>query len=120
MVASFDKFKQNSSRTYVAPGHHLDFERLARYLRFLFPKSFMSRANSRRFLTLAALAALALAGCAEEDPRLAYGETQYLGGIYGNEPVSSSAPVDTISYWDGEGMLGKPAIRIPCPASTHI
>ena len=61
---------------------------------------------------LAALASVGLAGCAEEDPRLAYAETQYLGGIYGNGPVSSSAPIDTVSYWDGEGVPGKPSIKI--------
>ena len=63
-------------------------------------------------LALAAFAFLALAGCAEDDPRLAYEGTQYLGGIYGNEPVSSAAPVDTVSYWDGEGVPGKPSVKI--------
>jgi len=59
-----------------------------------------------------AAAILLLTGAAEYDPRLAYEQTQYLGGIYGNQPVSSSAPVDTISYWDGEGMPGKPSVTI--------
>lgn len=53
-----------------------------------------------------------LAGCGEDDPRLAYGGTQYLGGVYGNQPVASSAPVDNVSYWDGEGVPGKPSIKI--------
>jgi lipoprotein-anchoring transpeptidase ErfK/SrfK len=61
---------------------------------------------------LAALALIFLAGCGADDPRLAYGETQYLGGIYGNQPVSSTAPVDNVSYWDGEGVPGKPSIKI--------
>jgi len=72
----------------------------------------MFRSNSRLCLALATLTLLALAGCAEDDPRLASEGTQYLGGIYGNQPVSSSAPVDTVSYWDGEGVPGKPSIRI--------
>ncbi|HXA10013.1 MAG TPA: L,D-transpeptidase family protein [Chthoniobacterales bacterium] len=66
----------------------------------------------RPFVALGALAFLALAGCAEEDPRLAYGQTQYLGGVYGNEPVASRAPNDNVSYWDGDGVPGKPSIKI--------
>jgi hypothetical protein len=61
---------------------------------------------------LPGLALLALASCAEDDPRLVYGETQYLGGVYGDQPVSSYAPVDNVSYWDGEGVPGKPSIKI--------
>ena len=72
----------------------------------------MFRSSYHLRLTLVAIASVALASCAEEDPRLAYAETQYLGGVYGNEPVSSSAPVDTVSYWDGDGVPGKPAIKI--------
>ncbi len=56
-------------------------------------------------------ALLSLVGCAEDDPRLAT-DTQYLGGIYGNEAVSSSAPVDSISYWDGGAAVGAPSIKI--------
>jgi lipoprotein-anchoring transpeptidase ErfK/SrfK len=52
-----------------------------------------------------------LAGCAEEDPRFA-SDTQYLGGIYGDQPVSSSAPADNISYWDGDSIQGKPSVKI--------
>ncbi len=66
----------------------------------------------RPLLGLTALAFAFLAGCGEDDPRLAYGQTQYLGGIYGDEPVASTAPVDSISYWDGEGVPGKPSIKI--------
>ena len=72
----------------------------------------MFRSSSGLSSVLAVLASLAFASCAEEDPRLAYEGTQYLGGVYGNGPVSSSAPVDTVSYWDGEGVPGKPSIRI--------
>ncbi len=64
-------------------------------------------------LSLVALLALgSLVGCADEDPRLVSAETQYLGGIYGNQPVSANAPVDTVSYWDGDGVPGKPSIKI--------
>jgi lipoprotein-anchoring transpeptidase ErfK/SrfK len=67
---------------------------------------------SRIFLSLFPGVALAFfAGCESNDPRFA-SDTQYLGGIYGNAPVSSSAPVDTISYWDGDGIDGKPSVKI--------
>src|SRR6187401_2880910 len=38
--------------------------------------------------------------------------TQYLGGVYGPGIVSSSAPQDTVSYWDGDGATGSPSIKI--------
>src|SRR4051812_46443784 len=38
--------------------------------------------------------------------------TQYLGGVYGSGAVSSAAPQDTVSYWDGDGAPGKPSIKI--------
>lgn len=38
--------------------------------------------------------------------------TQYLGGVYGAGVVASSAPQDTVSYWDGDGVPGKPSIKI--------
>ena len=63
-------------------------------------------------MALAILALAALAGCGQDDPRLAYGQTQYLGGAYGNEPVASAAPSDNVSYWDGDGVSGKPSIKI--------
>ena len=59
-----------------------------------------------------AVAALGMIGCAEDDPRLAYGQTEYLGGVYGDRPVSSAAPVDNVSYWDGDGVPGKPSVKI--------
>jgi len=62
-------------------------------------------------MCLVFLACAAFTGCAEDDPRLAYG-TQYLGGVYGNGPVASNAPIDNVSYWDGDGVPGKPSIRI--------
>lgn len=64
------------------------------------------------FSLLALVAIFTLAGCAGDDPRLVSGETQYLGGVYGNQPTSSNAPTDTVSYWDGDGVPGKPSIKI--------
>jgi hypothetical protein len=73
--------------------------------------SLMSHLFFRRSsLGLVAFAALFLAGCEGDDPRLA--QSQYLGGVYGNNPVSSSAPQDTVSYWDGDGVPGKPSVKI--------
>jgi lipoprotein-anchoring transpeptidase ErfK/SrfK len=59
-----------------------------------------------RFLVPATLA-LFLAACAEQAP-----QSQYLGGVYGQGPVSSGAPQDTVSYWDGDGASGSPSIKI--------
>ncbi|MCA1657992.1 MAG: L,D-transpeptidase family protein [Verrucomicrobiaceae bacterium] len=55
--------------------------------------------------------ALLLTACDGEDPRLA-AQSQYLGGVYGNEPVSPSAPRDSVSYWDGDSVAGKPSVKI--------
>jgi hypothetical protein len=57
-----------------------------------------------------ASAVLLLAACEGDDPRVA--QSQYLGGVYGSGPVSTSAPRDSISYWDGDGVAGKPSIKI--------
>jgi len=61
------------------------------------------------FLSLFSASVLILAGC-EEDVRYS-GQAQYLGGIYGNQPTSG-APVDSVSYWDGEHIGGKPSVKI--------
>lgn len=72
----------------------------------------MHTSFSRGFVILfSLLAALFLASCQSYDPRLA-NDTQYLGGVYGNAAVSSAAPVDTISYWDGDAATGSPSIKI--------
>jgi lipoprotein-anchoring transpeptidase ErfK/SrfK len=52
--------------------------------------------------------ALLVVSCEEENPA---GQTQYLGGVYGNAPTSG-APVDTVSYWDGDNIGGKPSVKI--------
>ena len=72
----------------------------------------MLRRFFRSSLSLFSSCALVfLVGCASDDPRFA-SDTQYLGGIYGDEPVSSSAPRDTVSYWDGDSVEGKPSVKI--------
>ncbi len=57
---------------------------------------------------LCTAAVFALASC-DDDPSMG---TQYLGGVYGPGAVAASAPSDTVSYWDGDGVSGKPSIRI--------
>src|SRR5437016_9131833 len=57
-----------------------------------------------------AISTILLAGCGE-DPRFST-QTQYLGGVYGPGPVSAGAPQDNVSYWDGDGMAGKPSVKI--------
>lgn len=59
----------------------------------------------------AAASLILLAGCGSEDPRFS-AQTQYLGGVYGPGPVSSNAPQDNVSYWDGDGADGKPSVKI--------
>jgi hypothetical protein len=54
------------------------------------------------------LFALFGSGCAE-DPRFST-QTQYIGGGYG--PAPAGAPVDNVSYWDGDGIGGNPSIKI--------
>ncbi|HEY2614692.1 MAG TPA: L,D-transpeptidase family protein [Chthoniobacterales bacterium] len=61
--------------------------------------------------TFAGAAALLLAACEGDDPRLA-GQAQYMGGIYGPGAVAPSAPQDSVSYWDGDGLPGKPSVKI--------
>lgn len=58
---------------------------------------------------LSAGALLAFVSC-DDDPSM--GGTQYLGGVYGAGAVSNAAPQDTVSYWDGDGVEGKPSIKI--------
>jgi len=64
----------------------------------------------RSSFVLVASAALFLVACDGDDPTAA--RSQYLGGVYGNNPVSSSAPQDSVSYWDGDGVPGKPSVKI--------
>ena len=61
-------------------------------------------------LSIFACTALFLTGCEETDPRFS-AQTQYLGGVYGNAPTSG-APRDSVSYWDGDNIGGKPSVKI--------
>ncbi len=69
-------------------------------------QSLLSRLSK---ILLCASAAVVLVAC-EEDPRM--GSTQYMGGVYGPGAIASSAPQDSVSYWDGDGVTGKPSIKI--------
>lgn len=69
----------------------------------------MSRLHLRiSKLLLCSAMAVIMAGC-EDEP---YAGTQYLGGVYGTGAVASSAPQDSVSYWDGDGVSGSPSIKI--------
>ena len=68
-----------------------------------------SRYRCASLLFFAAILIL-VSGCEVYDPRFSE-QTQYLGGSpYG--PSQPGRPVDTVSYWDGDGVDGKPSIKI--------
>jgi lipoprotein-anchoring transpeptidase ErfK/SrfK len=54
------------------------------------------------------VAVLILTSCEEEGSM----QTQYLGGVYGPGAVSTGAPPDSVSYWDGDAVSGKPSVKI--------
>ncbi len=71
----------------------------------------MSRlSRSLSLLIIVSGLTLLLSACDETDPRYS-GQTQYLGGVYGNQPTSN-APQDTVSYWDGDNIGGKASVKI--------
>ena len=70
----------------------------------------MSRSILRLSKALLCSATLFAVAACDEDPSM--GSTQYLGGVYGPGAVSSSAPQDTVSYWDGDGVEGSPSVKI--------
>lgn len=57
------------------------------------------------FSAIVTLAALFFGACEETAPAV-----PYLGGNYG--AAQAGPPRDTISYWDGDGMGGKPSVKI--------
>jgi len=71
----------------------------------------MKRRNGALIAGLVAtVCTILMVGCGE-DARFS-NETQYLGGVYGPGPVSSNAPPDNVSYWDGDDVDGKPSVKI--------
>jgi lipoprotein-anchoring transpeptidase ErfK/SrfK len=72
-------------------------------------KFLMLRSFYRSLLPAVSAALLFLAAGCGEDPRFST-KTQYLGGAYGSAPTGP--PHDTVSYWDGDGIEGKPSITI--------
>ena len=69
------------------------------------------RSSFYRLFLLSFLTTLSLiATSCEEDVRYS-GQTQYLGGVHGNAPTAG-APTDTVSYWDGDHIGGKPSVKI--------
>jgi hypothetical protein len=73
------------------------------------PKLLMLRSSYGSLPAVVFLAVLLFAAGCAEDPRFA-ARTQYLGGAYGNAPAGP--PQDTVSYWDGDSVSGKPSIKI--------
>ncbi len=74
-----------------------------------FDRKIFMRSSFYLSLLIVAAAAFFVTSC-QEDIRYS-GQTQYLGGAYGNQPTSN-APVDNVSYWDGDHIGGKPTIKI--------
>jgi hypothetical protein len=69
----------------------------------------MFRFTSKISSVLVVVAALfVVVGC-EEDPRFTT-QNSYLGGT--TTPTYSGPPPDSISYWDGDNLGGKPSIKI--------
>src|SRR5437764_10063962 len=59
---------------------------------------------------VATVCTLLMVGCGE-DPRFS-SQTHDRRGVYCPGPVSSNAPPDNVSYWDGDDMDGKPSVKI--------
>jgi len=55
--------------------------------------------------SLIVVVALFLGACEETGPQV-----PYLGGTFG--PAPPGPPQDTVSYWDGDGIQGKPSVKI--------
>jgi L,D-transpeptidase catalytic domain len=77
-----------------------------------FDRKVFMRSSFYRLCLLSLLATssgLIVTSC-EEDVRYS-GQTQYLGGVRGNAPTTG-APADSVSYWDGDHIGGKPSVKI--------
>lgn len=68
-----------------------------------------------RLIPLGFLLCIALsAGCSHRASHR-QGETQYLGNLGGAvfaRPITGGYAYDSVSYWDGDGVSGRPSIRI--------
>jgi hypothetical protein len=73
------------------------------------PKTIMLRSFYCSLQAVFYMAVLLFAAGCGEDPRFS-ARTQYLGGTYGGAPAGP--PRDSVSYWDGDNVSGKPSIRI--------
>jgi lipoprotein-anchoring transpeptidase ErfK/SrfK len=68
----------------------------------------MSRSFFRDSFSLTiALASLFLAACEDTQQTV-----PYLGGTYGAAPTTGGPPPDSVSYWDGDNLGGKPSVKI--------
>ena len=64
-----------------------------------------------RRAALLVLTAFLATACAPRDPRFA-DDTVYLGGFHSAHTRAPQRTADSVSYWDGDGAPGAPAIRI--------
>jgi lipoprotein-anchoring transpeptidase ErfK/SrfK len=62
------------------------------------------------FLIILPIMAVLLTSCETNDPRFS-AQNQYLGGT-GTSTGAPGAPIDNVSYWDGDGVSGKPSVKI--------
>jgi len=92
-------------RSYAIPPS-LDFLRRLR-IKNAVETMYHSLFGSLRIIVSVSLIWL-VAGCGG-DARYA-GNTQYLGGVYGEAPPGG--PRDTVSYWDGDNVNGSPSVKI--------
>jgi len=77
----------------------------------LIPRPGIMRTFSGSLLAVS-LVILSLAGCANYDHRLTDSSTRYLGANGAVVVKPSAQAVDTVSYWDGDGVSGSPSIII--------
>lgn len=109
MGGSLHETKHNSSRSKCRAHRWADLTLGRARIRDFSEKFLMFGSPPSSLALLLLAAACFVTGCAE-DPRFS-SQTQYLGGPYGPAPATG-APVDSVSYWDGDGIGGKPSIKI--------
>jgi lipoprotein-anchoring transpeptidase ErfK/SrfK len=104
--AQFKPHRQNENEqsSPINDVQFLDFARRERYRLFSKKPSMLRLFFRFAFPVIVATATLFFGACEETAPAV-----PYLGGTYG---AAAGPPRDTISYWDGDGMNGKPSIKI--------